>query len=170
MPSEQAWIIVLTVSLLQLGCGAKPDGDDSVAGDDDAVSDDDGADLANVEGVSATGDPGDYTFGVTLRSPDVDCDQYANWWEVLSVDGQLIYRRILTHSHADEQPFTRTGGPVPVQPADTVIVRGHLNTTGYGGTAMRGSVEGGFAVATDIDASFAPEVEQQEPQPEECLW
>jgi len=167
-PQRHATLLVLIAAGVLLGaCGSKPGDDDSTAGDDDTGQ---GPTHADVQGVSTSGDAGAYDFSVTVHSPDVDCDQYADWWEVLSEDGQLIFRRILMHSHADEQPFTRGGGPVPVQADTVVIVRAHLNTVGYGGAAMRGSVAGGFVAAPEIDASFAAEVETQAPLPEDCLW
>ena len=125
---------------------------------------------ADVLAVNATGDPGAYTFAVTLHSPDTGCDNYADWWEVLDEDGTLLYRRILNHSHVDEQPFTRTGGPVPVQADQKVIVRGHVNTTGYGGRAMSGTVSSGFTYDPTIGADFASDVAQQDPQPTGCAF
>ena len=65
---------------------------------------------ANVMQVSVGGNPGSYTFSVTIESPDSGCDQYADWWEVVSPEGQLIYRRVLLHSHVREQPFHSLGG------------------------------------------------------------
>ena len=83
------------------------------------------APAADVIGVQVSGAPGAYQFNVTIKSPDTGCQQYADWWEVVSEDGRLLYRRVLLHSHVDEQPFTRSGGPVPIQ-ADTVVwVRAH---------------------------------------------
>ena len=91
---------------------------------------------ADVIAVQASGSPGAYQFNVGIRSPDKGCAQYADWWEVVSTDGKLLYRRVLLHSHVDEQPFTRSGGPVPIQPDTVVWVRAHMNTGGYGGAAM----------------------------------
>ncbi len=125
---------------------------------------------ADVVSVKTTGTPGDYTFAVTLHSPDTGCEQYADWWEVLDEQGSLLYRRILNHSHPDEQPFTRTGGPVPVESAQKVIVRGHMNTTGYGGQAMSGTVEAGFSADAGIGADFAPDAASLEPQPDGCAF
>ncbi len=50
---------------------------------------------ADVKLVSISGSPGAYSFSVTVRSPDTGCDRYADWWEVLTTEGQLIYRRVL---------------------------------------------------------------------------
>lgn len=128
-----------------------------------------GAIAADVVDVSARGEPGHYTFEVTVKSPDTGCDQYADWWEVLSTEGELLHRRILAHSHVDEQPFARSGGPVAIDTDETVIVRAHMNTTGYGGQAMRGSVDEGFR-PVELPDDFAVDVEDQEPQPSGCAF
>jgi len=124
---------------------------------------------ADVVDVSTRGEPGDYAFEVTVKSPDTGCDQYADWWEVLSTDGELLYRRILAHSHVNEQPFTRSGGPVAIDADEAVIVRAHMNPTGYGGQAMRGSVDEGFQ-PVELPVDFAADVEDQEPQPSGCAF
>ncbi|MDJ0869913.1 MAG: hypothetical protein QNK03_27725 [Myxococcota bacterium] len=123
---------------------------------------------ADVLAVRASGEPGAYRFVVTVRSPDVDCDRYASWWEVVTPDGALRYRRILMHSHPNEQPFTRAGGPVAVAADEVVVVRAHLHPDGYGGAAFRGSVRDGFARWADAPADFAAGLASAEPQPESC--
>ncbi len=125
--------------------------------------------VADVTAVEATGEAGSYQFSVTIASPDTGCDQYADWWEVLDEEGNLLYRRILAHSHPNEQPFTRSGGPVELQPDQTVWVRAHMNTGGYGGTALRGSPAAGFEPAP-LAADFAADVADQEPLPEGCAF
>ena len=93
---------------------------------------------ADVERVAVTGSSGSYLFQVTVRSPDRGCAQYANWWEILSAEGELIYRRVLKHSHVGEQPFTRSLSGVRVPPETThVIVRTHDSVHGYGGAEMK---------------------------------
>gem|GEM_PF-438047 len=129
----------------------------------------DGAELADVTAVSATGEAGSYTFAVTIRSPDTGCSQYADWWEVVSLDGRLIARRPLAHSHVDEQPFTRSAGSIDLAPEDLVIVRAHMSPGGYGGAALRGSVAAGFEAA-EVAADFAVELADAEPQPPECAF
>lgn len=119
--------------------------------------------------ISISGNPGSYRISVTLRSPDTGCDQYADWWEVISLDGQLIYRRVLLHSHSGEQPFTRSGGPVNVQPDETVILRGHMNWTGYGGTGLKGSVAGGFTMI-EIPGDLGADLGQRGPLPDGCAF
>jgi hypothetical protein len=117
---------------------------------------------------------------VSVESADIDCNQYADWWEVLSEDGALLYRRILQHCHTDENgssdpdapgnTFTRDGGPVAIAEDAVVIVRAHMSNAGYNGTVMRGSVASGFALAPDIGPDFAAEAETAAPQPTQCLF
>ena len=150
--------------------GSSADADDGSPADDDDDDHDDSSANADVEAVTVSGEPGEYSFSVTLRSPDTGCDQYADWWEVLGEDGSLLYRRILAHSHVDEQPFTRSGGPVDIQADTLVFVRAHMNTSGYGGIVFSGTVGGTFAEATSFDTEAAAAVETQEPLPESCAF
>ena len=124
---------------------------------------------ADVMRLSVSGSPGSYSFSVTVRSPDTGCERYADWWEVVSPEAQLIYRRVLLHSHVGEQPFTRSGRPVNVQPDEIVFVRAHMSDTGYGGLALSGNVADGFSVA-EVPPGFAADVELQEPLPTACAF
>ncbi len=146
-------LLVFVLGISVTACSAQED-------EADTPPDGQEADVTNVE---TSGNPGDYTFSVTVRSPDTGCEQYADWWEVTSPDGRdLIHRRILAHPHANEQPFTRRGGPVVIARDSTVVVRAHMNDTGYGGRAMRGSVADGFSEA-DLPDGFGDEIEEASP-------
>ena len=127
--------------------------------------------FAIVKSVKVSGNSSEYTFSVEVKSPDKGCSQYANWWEVISPDGKLIYRRVLAHSHVDEQPFTRSGEKVKIIPDQEVIVRAHMHPSGYGSgnIAMKGSVQTGF-VEYDITDGFASDLEDQEPLPTGCAF
>lgn len=135
---------------------------------------------AHVVAVSVSGVAGGYTYAVSIESADIDCSQYADWWEVLDSDGQLVYRHILTHSHTDANgttdpdapgnTFTRSGGPIAVNEDDVVIVRAHMNNAGYYGMAMQGSAAEGFREAPEIAPGFAAEVEALDPQPQSCAF
>lgn len=124
---------------------------------------------ADIISVKATESEDSYTFSVGISSPDKGCKQYANWWEVVSTDGDLIYRRILGHSHVNEQPFVRSGGRVKIDKDEIVIVRAHMNTSGYGGIMFKGSVEAGFK-QIDADKEFALGLEKESPQPSGCAF
>ncbi|MDX1435755.1 MAG: hypothetical protein R3335_03020 [Anaerolineales bacterium] len=123
--------------------------------------------FANIISVSVSGDAENYSFSVQISSPDEGCSRYADWWEVISEQGELVYRRILLHSHVNEQPFTRSGGPVNIGPDEIVLVRAHMNTGGYGGLAMRGTPAGGFETVEHDQSAFAG-LAQQDPLPSDC--
>ena len=125
--------------------------------------------VADVRSVDVLGQPQAYQFAVEVSSPDTGCDQYADWWEVLDQSGDLIYRRILDHSHASEQPFVRLGGPISIQAYTIVFIRAHMSTGGYGGTVMTGSVQDGFRGAK-LDENFALGIEKTAPQPSGCAF
>ncbi|MDA8693024.1 hypothetical protein N9L92_03100 [Saprospiraceae bacterium] len=124
---------------------------------------------AQVTAVTCTGQSNNYTLSVTIASPDTGCDQYADWWEVFNPDGDLIYRRILAHSHVDEQPFTRSGGIVAVTPDQEIIVRAHMINLGYGTQVFRGNVGDGL-IQDSLAADFAIALETTEPLPDNCAF
>ncbi|WP_273567829.1 hypothetical protein [Maribacter halichondriae] len=124
---------------------------------------------ARVTDVSITGEENGYSFSVTISSPDTGCNQYADWWEVIDLQGNLVYRRILAHSHVDEQPFTRSGGPVEITKDLEVYVRAHMNNSGYGGRVFKGSVQIGFT-SESLSADFAKTLETMAPQPDGCVF
>jgi hypothetical protein len=131
--------------------------------------DNSGSAFADVTDVSINGSDGRYTFQVEISSPDTGCDQYADWWEVVTEDGDLIYRRILLHSHVDEQPFMRGGGPANISNDAIIWVRAHMNKNGYGGQVFYGSVNNGFEVMSHPDG-FALQLENEEPLPGDCAF
>lgn len=147
------WPCLLTaLLLLPTSCSQRAPGADAVAE------------------VSTSGEPERYTFEVTLRTTDTGCDHYADWWEVTSPDGQTLhYRRVLGHSHVDEQPFTRSGGPVPVDADESVVVRAHMNDEGYVREALRGSAQEGFEPIT-LERGFGAALAEQPPLPEGCAF
>ncbi|MEM8807767.1 MAG: hypothetical protein AAGF01_17240 [Cyanobacteria bacterium P01_G01_bin.38] len=125
--------------------------------------------LADVTAYEVSGEPGAYTLSVTVSSPDTGCQQYADWWEVIDDSGNLLYRRILAHSHVDEQPFSRSGGPVNIQPDQDVIIRAHMDPGGYGGQVFQGTVAAGLNPAPH-PPDFALDLETQPPLPEGCAF
>jgi len=126
-------------------------------------------DEAKIVSISTSGIEHNYTFNVGISSPDKGCNQYANWWEVISNDSDLIYRRILGHSHVNEQPFTRSGGAVDIKEDQIVIIRVHMNTTGYSSKTFKGSIKTGFKEFTTAK-NFAPELANQAPLPSGCAF
>jgi len=124
---------------------------------------------AQVTAIEVTGIENAYTFSVTILSTDAGCEQYADWWEVIDLEGNLLYRRILGHSHVNEQPFTRSGGTVAISKEQEVYIRAHMNNLGYGDVVLKGSVLMGFTKA-ELDTKFASNLETQAPLPTNCAF
>ena len=125
--------------------------------------------VADVIGVTVKETSSTYRFSVTLQSDETGCAQYADWWEVLSAKGELLYRRILVHSHPDTQPFTRSGGSVNIASNETVYIRAHMNTVGYKGDVFSGSIDKGFKKVTKVP-NFSKMLETQKPLPSGCAF
>ena len=63
-----------------------------------------------------------YHFSVTLKHADTGWDHYANQWQILTPDHQVLGTRTLFHPHVDEQPFTRSLGGVKVPDGISTII------------------------------------------------
>lgn len=161
--SARSDLFILSFLFVFLSCGSSLEQTENDVPEDIVVE----VPRADIVSVTVSGDEDAYQFVVGIKSPDTGCDQYANWWEVITESGDLIYRRILTHSHINEQPFIRSGGPVAIQPDQDVIIRAHMHDTGYGGAVYRGSVSSGFKMET-LPADFAGELATAAPLPTGC--
>ncbi|MBS8259368.1 hypothetical protein DYI23_03965 [Roseibium polysiphoniae] len=77
--------------------------------------------IANAEAVQQNGQ---WRFSVTLRHDDTGWDHYADLWQVVTPDGDILGERVLAHPHVNEQPFTRSLGGIRI-PDDIskVIIR-----------------------------------------------
>lgn len=124
---------------------------------------------AVITAIQISGTENNYSFNVTIESPDTGCQQYADWWEVFDQEGNLLYRRILGHSHVEEQPFTRSGGPINIPQDQVVYVRAHMNPFGYGSFGFVGSVKEGFKEEM-ISLSTASGLETTAPLPKNCAF
>ena len=162
MPLKFYSILLAVVALISPGCQTEG----KLASPNNTL-DEDQLSHAKVQSVSVSGSEQNYTFAVEILSPDTGCDQYADWWEVITEDSLLIYRRILAHSHVNEQPFVRSGGPIKVGPDQKVIVRAHMNNLGYGTDVLTGTSGSEFK-SHQLDRSFARSLATQEPLPGDC--
>jgi hypothetical protein len=97
------------------------------------------ADVLHVRAVQAS--DGTWTFHVTVEHPDTGWEDYADGWDVLTPDGEVLkpdpdspFTRLLLHPHESEQPFTRSQSGIAVPPTVTQVrVRAHDLVDGYGG-------------------------------------
>ena len=97
------------------------------------------ADVLHVRAVQDS--DGTWTFHVTVAHPDTGWEDYADGWDVLTPDGEVLkpdpgspFTRLLLHPHESEQPFTRSQSGVAIPPGVTQVrVRAHDLVDGYGG-------------------------------------
>lgn len=75
-----------------------------------------------------------WRISVTVLHDDEGWDHFANKWDVVDPEGNIIATRVLAHPHENEQPFTRLLGGVKIDPSITeVTIRAHDSVHGYGG-------------------------------------
>lgn len=104
------------------------------------------ADVVRVRAVQTAGPPAGegettWTFHVTVEHPDTGWEDYANGWDVVAPEGQVLkpdpedaFTRVLLHPHVEEQPFTRSQSGVVVPVGVTQVrVRAHDIVDGFGG-------------------------------------
>ena len=113
------------------------------------------ADVLHVRAVEAN--DGTWTFHVTVEHPDTGWEDYADGWDVVTLDGEVLKRtaddpftRLLLHPHENEQPFTRSQSGIPIPLGVTQVrVRAHDLVDGYGGRE----------VVVDLTAPSGPDFE-----------
>jgi hypothetical protein len=97
---------------------------------------------ADVEFVRATQEAGGtWRFDVTVRHPDSGWEDYADGWDVVTPEGQVLkanegdpFTRLLLHPHENEQPFTRSQSGIAVPDGvSRVTIRAHDMVDGFGG-------------------------------------
>ncbi|MBT6094740.1 MAG: hypothetical protein HOK06_04865 [Rhodospirillaceae bacterium] len=87
--------------------------------------------------VSRNGD-GTYGFSTTVFHKDTGWKHYADKWDILGPDGEVIATRVLYHPHVDEQPFTRSLARVAIPVGlREVTVRAHCKVDGDGTRTFR---------------------------------
>ncbi|MEP3298454.1 MAG: hypothetical protein ABJO27_18620 [Pseudoruegeria sp.] len=92
------------------------------------------ADLPVIEGATARPSGSSWTISVTLRHPDTGWDHYADGWEVLTLEGQSLGIRELTHPHETEQPFTRSLSGVKIpEGTSQIAIRARCSVDGWTG-------------------------------------
>lgn len=69
---------------------------------------------------------------VTLNHKDSGWDHYADGWQVLDAEDNVLGHRVLQHPHVNEQPFTRSLAGVNVPDGQTIIyIKAHDKVHGW---------------------------------------
>ena len=91
------------------------------------------ADAPLIEAVDAQENGGRWSFSVALSHPDSGWEHYADGWEIVDAEGNVLGHRTLAHPHVNEQPFTRSLSGVEIPDTLTqVFVRAHCLVDGWG--------------------------------------
>lgn len=78
--------------------------------------------------------PNIFTITAEVEHADDGWDHYADAWQVLGPDGEVIATRELAHPHMNEQPFIRSLAGVKIPAGiNEITVRAHDLVHGYGG-------------------------------------
>ena len=78
-----------------------------------------------------------YSFTVTVLHKDTGWQHYANKWDIIGAEGEVLGTRILHHPHVNEQPFARSLSGVEIpENIKTVTVRAHDSVHEYGGKTV----------------------------------
>ena len=115
------------------------------------------ADVTFVRAIQAA--DGSWTFHVTVSHPDTGWDDYADGWDILTLNGtQLkiqesdVFTRLLAHPHENEQPFTRSqSGIIIPEDVTQVIVRAHDIVDGFGGKEIMIDLTKDFGVDFEVE-------------------
>ena len=89
------------------------------------------ADIVGVKIVKTGRDK--FRIDASVRHADTGWDHYANKFEVLDTEGNVLGTRILHHPHVDEQPFTRSLSLEIPQSITQVVVRAGDSQHEFGG-------------------------------------
>ena len=73
-----------------------------------------------------------WSFSVTLKHADSGWEHYADAWQVVDAQGEVLGTRTLFHPHENEQPFTRSLNGVAISDSlTTVYIKAHDNVHGW---------------------------------------
>jgi hypothetical protein len=76
-------------------------------------------------------------FSATVAHGDTGWDHFANRWDVVDAEGNVLASRQLRHPHIDEQPFERSLGRVRIPHATkSVTIRANDSVHGLGGAEV----------------------------------
>jgi hypothetical protein len=131
MRSTRLLLPVLAVVVLASACtDSPPVSDPAAVVDEEGVRADRNGCADVIDVVVADEGSSTHRFDVTVRSADTGEEKYADLWEVRAPDGTVLGRRVLTHPHVEEQPFTRSQGGISIPDTVTVVIVVARDTVG----------------------------------------
>ncbi len=95
-------------------------------------------DFAQVTYVKALqSEQGSWCFTTQVQHNDQGWDHYADAWQVVDMEGNVLAERKLAHPHDNEQPFTRSLCEINIKTnVHKVMVRAKCNVHGWGGKTV----------------------------------
>ena len=135
-------LVCKSIILIIVITGCAENLDNSIAPSDDA-SPSEGAETLDLREANVTHvayDISTNNFSVSLIHDDDNETGYADWWQVETLQGDLIARRVLTHRHSSTE-FTRSQTIVFDDHIQWVVIRAHDQDHGYGGQAIIFNIE-----------------------------
>ncbi|MEM6902291.1 MAG: hypothetical protein AAF556_03520 [Pseudomonadota bacterium] len=95
------------------------------------------ADILRAEITPITGSADQYRVTATVEHGDEGWDHYADAFDVVAPNGDVLGTRVLHHPHVTEQPFTRSLSRVTIPAGiDEVTIRAHDSVHGHGGQTI----------------------------------
>lgn len=98
---------------------------------------------ADVIAATATQDiRGTWSVSATILHADTGWEHYADRFDVLDDEGNVLGSRTLFHPHVDEQPFTRSLNALAIpDEVTTITVRAHDSVDELGGATVEITLE-----------------------------
>ncbi|MBV6632790.1 MAG: hypothetical protein KI792_07135 [Alphaproteobacteria bacterium] len=99
------------------------------------------ADVIRAEISPLPGSSNEYRVTATIEHADEGWDHYADAFDVVAPNGDVLGTRVLHHPHVTEQPFTRSLSRVAIPfGINEVTIRAHDSVHGHGGQTITLSV------------------------------
>lgn len=130
--------------------------------------------ILNVELKEQTGG---YLLSVTIQSPDEDCQNHTDWWEIITPKGDLLHRQIIDTVHSESEPFVSESLITGIDPQEEIIIRAHFSgpydeyrsgeeASGYSDQGRKGTLESEDFESIRLSKDFARQLTKVEPLPD----
>jgi len=94
--------------------------------------------------------PGVYSISAEVKHADTGWDHYADGWQVIGPDDEVLATRELAHPHVSEQPFVRSKSGIHIPESVTkVTIRARDSVHGLGGKTITIAVPGAKPISAN---------------------